>query len=123
MIEERSPVIEIAAMRSFSFTERSAHMFYCEHVGKEYFGRLTEHMISGPCVGIVLRSGLDDMDVVKIWRTIMGPAVGERPAWTVRARLCLPDDPPHVNLVHGSDSEAAFERESRLAFFQPSDYL
>jgi nucleoside diphosphate kinase len=43
-----------------------------------------------------------------------GSDPAQRAAWTIRGTWTTPDMPRWENLVHGSDSSEAFERESYL---------
>lgn len=112
--------ITICSIRTKRFTEQTAALFYVDHKEREYFPRLVGHMVSGLCVGLILRAP----NVMREWRDAMGGALREqRGLGTIREQLCRPSDPVHINLVHGSDSIAAFYRETSLFGFQPDEYV
>lgn len=85
--------------------------FYEEHEGKDFYPRLIEYMASGPVVAFQLaNSSESDVSVVAKWRAAIGPTnctSGLRKKYGTGTSR---------NAFHGSDSDAAAQRE--LALFQ-----
>ena len=99
------------------------HKFYQEHQGRAYYDTLVQFMSSGPIIAMVLTINTPNAEwqagepspAVRVWRGLMGASSPrKRLAGTIRHRLAL-DQPEHRNLVHGSDSDTAVEREVILA--------
>jgi nucleoside diphosphate kinase len=90
--------------------------FYSEHSSRPFFADLLDHMTSGPVLVMVLeREG-----AIKQWRELMGPTdplrACEIAPKTIRAKYWNGNPLPE-NVVHGSDSLQAAERE--INFFFP----
>lgn len=105
--------LRIVHMKMVYFTVGEAQEFYREHAGKSFFPGLIEHTTSGPCLALVL----EGRDVVARWRKVMGPTDPSFDPFSFSSGLRqqygthLPD-----NGFHGSDSDAAAEREIALVF-------
>ena len=87
---------------------------YAEHVGKSFYDNLVEYMTSGPVLAIVA----EGENVIAGWRTLMGNTKPTEAApGTVRGDLAR-DWPGEAvqNIVHGSDSVEAAEKEIKLWF-------
>jgi nucleoside-diphosphate kinase len=78
---------------------------YQEHVGKDFYTRLRDFILSGPVLLMVLE-GDRAIDVI---RTMVGPtdALDALPG-TIRGDLALSKG---ENIIHASDSVASAERE------------
>lgn len=94
-------VIDIAG--TFQFNQTSVDSFYFEHIGREYYERLSQFMCSGPSLAMVLsRPGAIDT-----LRLSMGPTLIElRVVGQIRHEFGDPDHPER-NCLHGSDSHSA----------------
>ncbi|XP_069108083.1 thioredoxin domain-containing protein 3 homolog isoform X24 [Argopecten irradians] len=106
---------KVALQKEMSLTKEMAQDFYKEHEGQEYFDELTTRMSSGPLMAL----GLAREDAVEGWRSMLGPkeldkAKEEAPD-SLRAKFAVED--VVINQFHGSDSEAAAQKE--LDFFFP----
>lgn len=112
---ERSDDLRIVAARVGRMTPNSAGTFYAEHVGRPYFADLLEFTCSGPIMALQLRHAAGgEGDVITAWRNRMGPSnPAVRPSWSIRGRMAM-GCPEMENLVHGSDSPAAADRELQL---------
>lgn len=105
---------KIIKTKQFTFNDESVTYFYDEHKEKEWFPKLKEFMMSGPCVGIVL----EHPNAIIKWRELIGPTsvtvAKEKAPNSLRAKY---GDLSNIsrNACHGSDSEASAERE--IAFF------
>jgi len=95
----------IAAMKMKKLSRDEAEGFYYVHKERPFFGELTEFMISGPVVLMVL----EGENVIARNREIMGATdPAEAAQGTIRARWA---DSKQNNIVHGSDSEESAKFE------------
>lgn len=103
--------LRLAAAELRQIDEATATTHYGEHAGKPFFGDLVSFITRSPALLLVVEGPEDTWQVV---RTMMG-ATNPRDAapGTIRGDLAtlLTE-----NLVHGSDSAAAVEREVTLFF-------
>lgn len=104
---------KIEQMKTFRFDRDFVARFYAEHIGKEFYERMTNYLLSGISVAIELARE----DAIARWRQVIGPTVlevaKERAPGSLRALYARTTT---ENLVHGSDSPQAAERELRLLF-------
>ena len=104
MLEETGK-LKIIAMQMTRFTEDQAAAFYIQHNARPFYDDLVTFMASGPVVVAVL----EGENAVAMNRVVMGATEpSQRAAGTIRKRFSC-----HVmhNVVHGSDSVDAAERE------------
>ena len=108
--------LKIVAMKLMQMSEAMARRHYEAHVGKPFFQGLVEFITSGPLVAIVL----EGKDAVEVVRTTMGATnpVKASPG-SVRGDLAVEIG---RNLIHGSDSLEAAQREVAL-FFHESELV
>lgn len=103
---------EIVSEINTKLSLQVAHQFYNEHVGKNFFEKLTGYMSSGPIVGLHLRRP----SAISAWRYLIGPTNVEKAKNerfdSIRAMFAFDGT---RNAVHGSDSQASASRE--LGFF------
>jgi len=87
---------------------------YAEHVGKSFYPSLLRYMTSGPVIAMVC----EGTNIVAGWRTLMGTTNPTKAApGTIRGDLGREwDVEAMMNIVHGSDSVEAAEREIALWF-------
>jgi nucleoside-diphosphate kinase len=104
---------KIVKLKTFQFDRDLIAQFYSEHVGKEFYERMSTYLLSGTCVAIELARE----DAIAKWRQVMGPTAVET------AKEQAPDSLRALyarstteNFVHGSDSPAAAQKELRLIF-------
>ena len=101
--------LRIVAQKRVRLTRAQAEGFYGEHKARGFFGELVDFMTSGPVVVQVL----EGENAVAAHREVMGATDPAKAAdGTVRKLFAQSIG---ENTVHGSDSEAAAERE--IAFF------
>lgn len=101
--------LRIIAQRRLTLTHDQAAAFYHEHKDLSFFGDLCTTMSSAPIVAQVLEGS----EGIVRYRTLMGatnPSVAEEN--TLRREFGLSIE---ENTVHGSDGDAAAERE--ICFF------
>ncbi|MCD4817274.1 MAG: nucleoside-diphosphate kinase [Candidatus Cloacimonetes bacterium] len=108
MVEDHGFIIE--RIKMFRFDEKLAKEFYTEHIGKPFFGRLMEFMLSGTVVGVVLHRD----SAVPLLRELIGNTIiGKAKAGTIRYLFA---DTSTRNAVHASDSIARAKVEIELIF-------
>lgn len=101
---------QIRGLKKLSMNLTQAQKFYEVHKERPFFGELTEFMISGPIVAMVLERD----DAVAHWRKVIGatdPAEAE--ANTIRK---LHARSKGENAVHGSDSAENAKIEASFFF-------
>ncbi len=106
----------LKALKLMMIGEELAHEHYVEHVGKAFFKDLVAFITSGPVVAMVW----EGEGVIASMRLLMGktnPAEAE--PGTIRGDLAVKID---QNIIHGSDSPQAAQREISL-FFQDQEIL
>jgi nucleoside-diphosphate kinase len=97
--------LNIVAMKMIHMTKDQAKGFYAVHRERPFFESLTDFMISGPVVVIVLEGD----NVIARYRELMGATNFEEAAeGTIRREFATDIE---KNVVHGSDAPetAAFE--------------
>ena len=102
--------LRIAALKLTHLSKEKAEGFYIEHKERPFFGSLVGFMTEGPVVLMVL----EGENAVEKNRKIMGatnPANAEE--GTLRKLYAKSIE---ANAVHGSDSQAAAEREINYFF-------
>ena len=102
--------LRIAALKLTHLSKEKAEGFYIEHKERPFFGSLVGFMTEGPVVLMVL----EGENAVEKNRKIMGatnPANAEE--GTIRKLYAKSIE---ANAVHGSDSQAAAEREINYFF-------
>jgi len=108
--------LAISAMKLMRISRELAERHYAPHRGKPFYEPLLEYITSGPVVVMVL-AGPQAVEVV---RRLMGRTFGfEAEPGTIRGDFGLSR---RCNLVHGSDSLEAAEREISL-YFEPGELL
>ncbi len=108
--------LKIVAVKLMQMTETLAQRHYQAHVDKPFFPGLVEFITSGPLVAMVLE-GKDAIEVVR--RTMGETDPANAGPGTIRGDLAIDIG---RNLVHGSDSPEAAQREIDL-FFQEAEIL
>jgi nucleoside-diphosphate kinase len=101
---------KIRALRMVSFDVPLARDFYSPHVGKAFFPELESFITSGAAVAMVLE-GSSAVDVVR--RMIGVTKSFEAASGTIRGDFGLGYTD---NVVHASDSQESFLRESKIIF-------
>jgi nucleoside-diphosphate kinase len=102
--------LKIVAMRHMQVTEDLAKQHYAEHDGKPFFGELVEFITSGPIVAMVL----EGTEAIRAARQVIGATNPlEAAPGSIRGDFAVEVG---QNMVHGSDSPEAGEREAKLFF-------
>ena len=102
--------LEIADMRLVRPTREIAEKHYEEHVGREYYPRLIECIISGPVIALVLE-GEDAIAKVRKLNGATNPDNAEE--GTIRKLYATNGT---INTVHASDSVENANREISIWF-------
>ena len=102
--------LKIAGMKMLSITEDLARKHYEAHVERPFFPSLLKFITSSPVVAMAL----EGENAITVCRTVMGGTnAAEAAPGTVRGDFGMSKS---FNLVHGSDSPEAAERELSLFF-------
>jgi len=102
--------LRIAALQHMTLDEATARQHYAEHEGKPFFGELVEFITGGPLVAMVLEGD----EAVKAARQVIGATNPiEAAPGSIRGDFAIQVG---QNMVHGSDSDEAAEREAKLFF-------
>jgi len=108
--------LKLTAMKMMQISRELAERHYAVHRGKDFYPRLIDYITSAPVVVMVLE-GAGAVDVV---RRMMGTTFGyDAEPGTIRGDMGLSR---RFNLVHGSDSPEAADKEIAL-FFSPGEVL
>ena len=101
---------KIAALKLLTVSPELAKEHYSEHAEKPFFGGLVEFITSSPSVAMVL----EGQDAIALSRQMIG-ATNPLNADPGTIRGTLTND-KQFNLIHGSDSPEAAQREIALWF-------
>lgn len=102
--------LKIVAMKLMKITPELAAKHYEAHREKKFYPGLVKFMTSSPVVALAL----EGIDAIKVCRNLMGATFGADAApGTIRGDFGISRS---FNLVHGSDSPEAAERELKLFF-------
>jgi nucleoside-diphosphate kinase len=100
----------LCALKLFRFDQNLAEQFYAEHVGKEFFPKLVEFMMSDDTVAIVVQKE----NAIHDLRDLIGAVQPElRKPGTIRF---LFGEGVTENGVHASDSPESAKREIEVIF-------
>ncbi|MEO6909228.1 MAG: nucleoside-diphosphate kinase [Abditibacteriaceae bacterium] len=101
---------KVTALKMTNVSRELAEEHYAEHKEKPFFGSLVDFLISSPVVAIILEAP----NAVKLSRSMIGATKPEEAtAGTIRGDYTVE---LQANLIHGSDSSEAVERELKLWF-------
>ena len=102
--------LKIAALKMIHMSRREAEGFYAVHKERPFFGSLTEFMISGAVVVMVLSGE----NAIKKNRELMGATnPAEAAEGTLRKRFATDIE---KNAVHGSDAQKPPAPRSAISF-------
>jgi nucleoside-diphosphate kinase len=106
--------LQLIGLKMLRLSRTDAEKFYAEHHGKPFFDPLIDFMTSAPIVAAVWQGP----EAIQKVRTLMGSTKSTEAAPGTLRREYGVDN--RRNLVHGSDSPAAAEREIAF-FFKPHE--
>ena len=108
--------LKIVGLRLMRMDQALARRHYAEHEGKPFLDSLVRFITSGPLIAAVF----EGPNAVEVVRGLMGATDPQQAApGTIRGDLGLFIQ---SNLIHGSDSPEAAEREIAL-FFEDNDII
>lgn len=108
--------LKIIGLKLLQVTPELSKQHYAEHVTKGFYPLLEAFITSGPVVALAL----EGPEAVAVVRGMMGPTNGRQAApGTIRGDYGVSRQ---MNLVHGSDSTAAAEKELAV-YFRPEELL
>jgi nucleoside-diphosphate kinase len=96
--------------KKMHFTKELAEEFYAEHKGKPWFPDHLKFITSGDVFAMIL----EKENAIKDFRAFIG-ATDSKKAEPGTVRQKFGTDIMH-NAIHGSDSQASYEREIKLIF-------
>ena len=112
-LEEKG--LKLVGLKLIRITPELAKRHYAEHVSRPFYPDLDQFITSGPVVALCV----EGPEAISVVRTLMGPTNGRQaPPGTIRGDFGLSKS---RNLIHGSDSPAAAEKE--IALYVGSDEL
>lgn len=101
---------KIAALKMLTVSRELAEEHYAEHKEKPFFGSLVDFITSSPSVALVLEAN----DAIVLSRKMIGATNPlEADPGSIRGQYTTDKQ---ANLIHGSDSPEAAERELKLWF-------
>ena len=102
--------LQVVGMKLMTISPSLAATHYESHQGKPFYDGLVSFMTSSPVVVLALRG----LNAIEISRKMMGATFGSRAEpGTIRGDFGVSNS---FNLIHGSDSPEAAERELGLFF-------
>jgi nucleoside-diphosphate kinase len=108
--------LQIVGSKFMKIPPQTAETHYAPHKGKPFYDGLVKFMTSSP----VLVLALAGKDAIVIARNLMGATFGSKAAaGTIRGDFGVSNS---FNLIHGSDSPEAAQKELGL-FFKPDELL
>lgn len=108
--------LQIVGMKLGMISPETAATHYQDHKGKPFYDGLVSFMTSSPVVILAVRG----VGAIAVARKMMGATFGSKAeAGTIRGDFGVSNS---FNLIHGSDSPEAAERELGI-FFQPGEVL
>jgi nucleoside-diphosphate kinase len=108
--------LQVVGLKFTQISQSLAAQHYAVHKERPFYAGLVRFMTSSPVVVLALAG----KDAVTIARNLMGATFGSKAApGTIRGDLGVSNA---YNLVHGSDSPEAAEKELGL-FFQPDELV
>lgn len=108
--------LQLSGLKLMTIPVSLAERHYEQHKGKPFYEGLVKFMTSSPVVVLALRG----KDAIAIARKMMGATFGSKAEpGTIRGDLGVSNS---FNLIHGSDSPEAAQRELEL-FFKPEELI
>ena len=108
--------LKVIGLKLLRVTPELSKQHYAEHVTKKFYPFLEEFITSGPVVAVAV----EGLEAVKVMRAMMGSTNGRDSApGTIRGDY---GSSRQMNLIHGSDSPEAAQRELAI-YFQPGELI
>ncbi len=101
---------QILKLKMIEFTKDMAEAFYSDHKDKPFFGELVSFITSGPVVVSIIEGN----NAIATTRLMVGATKSfEATPGSIRGDLGLGLTD---NIIHASDSQESFEKESKVVF-------
>jgi nucleoside-diphosphate kinase len=108
--------LKIVGLKMMQVTPELSKNHYAEHISRPFYPLLESFITAGPVVALVA----EGPEAVSVMRTMMGPTNGRQAApGTIRGDFGISRQ---MNLVHGSDSVEAAQREIAI-YFRPDELI
>jgi nucleoside-diphosphate kinase len=108
--------LKIVGMKMLQVTPELSRQHYAEHVSKPFYPLLESFITSGPVIALAV----EGPDAVSVMRAMLGSTNGRQAApGTIRGDFGVSRQ---MNLVHGSDSVEAAQRELAI-YFKPGELI
>jgi len=108
--------LKVIGLKMLKVTPELSKQHYAEHVTKKFYPLLEDFITSGPVVAVAI----EGLEAVKVMRTMMGSTNGRDSApGTIRGDY---GSSRQMNLIHGSDSPEAAQRELAI-YFKPGELI
>ena len=108
--------LKLIGLKMLQVTPELSKQHYAEHVTKKFYPLLEAFITSGPVVALAV----EGIEAVKVMRAMMGSTNGRDSApGTIRGDF---SSSRQMNLIHGSDSPEAAQRELAI-YFQPGELV
>ena len=108
--------LQLVGLKFMQIPRATAETHYAPHKGKPFYDGLVNFMTSSPVVVVALQG----KDAITIARSMMGATFGSKAAaGTIRGDYGVSNS---FNLIHGSDSPEAAQKELGL-FFKPEELV
>ena len=102
--------LKIVGLKMMRVTPELSKKHYAEHISKPFYPLLESFITAGPVVALAV----EGPEAVSVMRTMMGPTNGRQAApGTIRGDFGISRQ---MNLMHGSDSVEAAQRELAIYF-------
>ncbi len=102
--------LKIIAMKMMRLSKDLVERHYAEHLGKAFYGKLVDYMVSGPVIAMVV----EGEGAIEYLRRLAGATdPREAPTGTIRGDYAIQT---RLNLIHASDSVDSARREIGLFF-------
>jgi nucleoside-diphosphate kinase len=106
--------LQFVALKMLRITPELAKKHYAEHVEKSWYPTLEQFITGGPVVAAIV----EGLDAINLVRAMLGATSGlEALPGTIRGDF---SSSRQMNLVHGSDSPEAAQREIAI-YFEDAD--
>jgi nucleoside-diphosphate kinase len=108
--------LSLIGLKLLKVTPELSKQHYAEHVSKPFYPLLESFITSGPVMALVV----EGPDAVQVMRNMMGKTNGRESApGTIRGDFGMSRQ---MNLIHGSDSPEAAQREIAI-YFRPEELV
>jgi nucleoside-diphosphate kinase len=108
--------LKVVGGKFIQISEELAGKHYSDHAGKPFYASLVAYMTGSPVLVLAIRGA----NAIAVCRKMMGATAGmDADPGTIRGEFC---NSKAFNLVHGSDSPEAAEKELGL-FFSEGEIL